>query len=1776
MAQCVIDEYNQFCPLDYPYQPNCVNGDHTQGENIADNGGIRAAFRAYRNSLGLKGPDPSLPGALSSQFTHDQLFFLNFAQVWCEPPPKPGNTFAQLLLDPHSPSNYRVWGLHPNRHCNVWVDEVKAVTGVPATTTTLPPLNIPQVQKSVNKKYAEAASYFANNQVSLQHHPNGEHNEEQSGAVQRSQKAERKPKNENTFFIAKNYQPVQQLFDRFAAMEYLCQFVNRKFCARIPCIHWTSFPLINKQNKYHWPKNDVLGFALGYLRGLLGMDVLLNTFVDTTWASPQSKKPYSVYLDQPSLIMPREYYIGNAWKRIKNYYILDVANILQTYSISLGGAQPSFKELVQIAASVADFEQTLAMEFMSDGTSRRDYSRLYNPVDFYDLMEQTKFANLEYYFLYSMLLADSRQAAIRLFMSPNEKVIVMEPTKLKKFERAFTEHNKYKFTAKQLYNYLYVRILHNFYGVSDSLGMRRVNSLIPLKTFVRPAVGRPRWEERLPIHTFFLDQKTQPKSFEDLESMTNSSNLPNHQQLHLNPLYTEMTCASFVMFSVPYTTTRYYLDQFYPSKQSRAQFRKGIGSVVEGVLDGFGSMINQLNWMSATTKKGAQDKILNLARNLGWPDFLTNDTALDAYYTDLRVSPVNFGENLMNLRHFDLKLQWNYLNVIGGTQREDFNGPPGIVNAWYQPELNSITLPLGILQQPFYEADWPASVNFGAMGVVIGHELTHGFDDQGVQFDGVGTMRRWMDDPSLASFTKMAQCVIDEYSGMCPLNENQYQPNCINGVQTQGENIADNGGIRAAFRAYRNAISFKGKIWLCQTIFFGQVWCEAEFNPMSTYIRLLVDPHSPHENRVWGTLQNFPAFKNAFNCPANSVYAPENHCNVWASEPKQVNSLPATTTVLPNLNVPKKSQSVDNTQSPCDNFYEYACNNYPEYNQMDTFTTIDYKNIGELAKAFRLDDGEEIIPLEQAKLLFRQCEYMGRNSQIILKRVDLPRKKYLQFQRGADVPHPAFNHDAPTDWMDAKKLAKTLGVLDGQLHTSTLVSSFVMTNAKDPGGEQPYALYVDQSFLSLPDFVFHDFMWYRIVDRIGFIAQIVMQIYADYLKVGYDYNDVDNAAQDIVDFEYAIANNFMTDDNTRRYFDRNYNWMSAKEATKKFTFFDFQTYFNQLSFDAEPAVRQKMQKEDFNFVLMEPDQLAKLGAAMSDGNEFGFTPNQLLNYLYFRVMRDNINNIPYPEDQVKVVSDNVLGYKLYHPNLGRPKYLEVDKYKKEDDPVTNEELSCAIQVYLDHAFPTEKRARVRQGAQIVLNSILLGFRSMVEQISWMSPLAKQGAFDKMDNIVTNVGYPDFITNNTQLENYYKDLQFNRRDNFVTSMEKITKFFFKQQFAYLVKKGVMRDEFGSSNVLVNAWYQPQVNRVVVGHELTHGFDDQGVQWDGVGALNTWLDASSRQAFDQMANCIVQEYNGFCPLDPDEYQPNCLNGFNTQGENIADNGGIHAAFRAYRNSLEVHGPDRALPSDLIGQFTHDQLFFLSFAQPWCMEQQEPEDTYSQILFDPHSPAKYRILGTLRNFPAFRDAFNCPVNAVYAPENHCEVWITDISTKPLPGLPANQINVAVPKTVKADDQEFSTYRNAFNYFKASVNFSYNPCENFYEYACGSYKNKVSFTVARDDNYRKIANVLESLENHPSTAVQKLKTFYDLCTITFSDLYSDNNNGADYLKNIILAKVQKFSEASQLQMTIFDKSRPANTPVPTPDIFATALAYLSIKEGIDTLVTPFGMLNW
>uniref|UniRef100_A0A8C3GJU6 Endothelin-converting enzyme 1 n=1 Tax=Cairina moschata TaxID=8855 RepID=A0A8C3GJU6_CAIMO len=216
--------------------------------------------------------------------------------------------------------------------------------------------------------------------------------------------------------------------------------------------------------------------------------------------------------------------------------------------------------------------------------------------------------------------------------------------------------------------------------------------------------------------------------------------------------------------------------------------------------------------------------------------------------------------------------------------RHRWSMTPPTVNAYYSPTKNEIVFPAGILQAPFYTRASPKSLNFGGIGVVVGHELTHAFDDQGREYDKDGNLRPWWKNSSVEAFKQQTACMVEQYSNYTINGE------AVNGKHTLGENIADNGGLKAAYRAYQNWLKKNGEEETLPTlgltnhqlffVGFAQVWCSVR-TPESSHEGLITDPHSPSRFRVIGTVSNSWEFAEHFSCPLGSPMNPPKKCEVW-------------------------------------------------------------------------------------------------------------------------------------------------------------------------------------------------------------------------------------------------------------------------------------------------------------------------------------------------------------------------------------------------------------------------------------------------------------------------------------------------------------------------------------------------------------------------------------------------------------------------------------------------------------------------------------------------------------------------------------------------------------------------------------------------------------------------------------------------------------------------------------------------------------------------------
>jgi endothelin-converting enzyme/putative endopeptidase len=296
-------------------------------------------------------------------------------------------------------------------------------------------------------------------------------------------------------------------------------------------------------------------------------------------------------------------------------------------------------------------------------------------------------------------------------------------------------------------------------------------------------------------------------------------------------------------------------------------------ALLNGIEKAFSDNLGTLSWMDDATKRQALQKLRKIVNKIGFPDTYRN-------YDALQIDRGSLLKNLRAATAFENKRQ---LDKIGKPlDRSEWQMTPAMVNAQYNPAMNDMTFPAGILQHPFFSADAAGSMNAGGIGMVIGHELTHGFDDQGRQYDADGNLREWWTKESAEAFKERAACVVKQYDRYIAVDDVH-----LKGALTAGENIADIGGLKLAYLAYKasragNPAPKVSGFDEDQQVFLGfaQGWCQ-NTRPEAARLQALTNEHSTAEWRVNGAVSDNPDFAKAFSCKAGSKMAPADRCTVW-------------------------------------------------------------------------------------------------------------------------------------------------------------------------------------------------------------------------------------------------------------------------------------------------------------------------------------------------------------------------------------------------------------------------------------------------------------------------------------------------------------------------------------------------------------------------------------------------------------------------------------------------------------------------------------------------------------------------------------------------------------------------------------------------------------------------------------------------------------------------------------------------------------------------------
>lgn len=317
------------------------------------------------------------------------------------------------------------------------------------------------------------------------------------------------------------------------------------------------------------------------------------------------------------------------------------------------------------------------------------------------------------------------------------------------------------------------------------------------------------------------------------------------------------------------------IGKVYVSRHFTAEAKTRMNQLVENLRDAYGNSITELEWMSDATKQAAQVKLASFDPKIGYPNKWRDYAALEIKAEDLVGNMIRSGKTEHNKE---------IAKLGSAIDKQEWAMTPQTVNAYYNPTKNEIVFPAAILQPPFFNLAADDAVNYGGIGAVIGHEMGHGFDDQGSKYDGEGNLRNWWTEDDLSAFKQRADNLVEQYNKYAVFDDLT-----VNGKLTLGENIGDLSGVTIAYKAYK--ASLKGKeapviddLTGDQRFFIGyaQIW-RSKMVEKSMRNRVATDSHSPGEFRALGSLSNMPEFYKAFNVKAgDSMYiAPENRVKIW-------------------------------------------------------------------------------------------------------------------------------------------------------------------------------------------------------------------------------------------------------------------------------------------------------------------------------------------------------------------------------------------------------------------------------------------------------------------------------------------------------------------------------------------------------------------------------------------------------------------------------------------------------------------------------------------------------------------------------------------------------------------------------------------------------------------------------------------------------------------------------------------------------------------------------
>ncbi|KAK1799635.1 hypothetical protein P4O66_006090, partial [Electrophorus voltai] len=594
--------------------------------------------------------------------------------------------------------------------------------------------------------------------------------------------------------------------------------------------------------------------------------VLLDMFV---WPDDRDSSHHVIHIDQPSLGMPsRDYYFNNGnYKKVREAYLqfmVSMAIIAREDRNLTQEDERVWEEMMQVLALERDIANAT-----STAEARSDITVLYNKMTLSDLQETFGLDGFNWTHYIQEIMA-----SVSVVVQADEPIVVYCTPYLEQLDRVLSRYNRRFFQSYGLDSNVI-----NAWHV-PCVSVFAVFCVIVQNCAELPGLDARYGQGRHPEPPLQRRARLLQKG---LARYNGGGGTLAGLRAICAEQYGERSWGSVCARDLRRRQQTHGECQHQPT----VPYCRMVGELIRKIREAYVETLEELNWMDDQSNAKAREKALAISEQIGYPDYILQEEnqKLDEEYIHLNFSEESYFEN--SLQNLQATAQKGHKRLREPVDSDLWIIGAAVVNAFYSHNRNQIVFPAGILQPPFFSEKQLQALNFGGIGMVIGHEITHGFDDHGRNFDKNGNMQNWWSNYSTQHFEEQSKCMVQQYSRFTwKLSGDQN----VSGITTLGENIADNGGLRQAYKAYMKWLEREGEepglpgldMDHKQLFFlnFAQIWCGA-CRPEYAIQSIKTDPHSPLEYRVLGSLQNFDAFSEAFQCERGTPMNPEEKCRVW-------------------------------------------------------------------------------------------------------------------------------------------------------------------------------------------------------------------------------------------------------------------------------------------------------------------------------------------------------------------------------------------------------------------------------------------------------------------------------------------------------------------------------------------------------------------------------------------------------------------------------------------------------------------------------------------------------------------------------------------------------------------------------------------------------------------------------------------------------------------------------------------------------------------------------